>query len=176
METVKEKSDVQAMMEAYNKLATPGPQHKLLSKMEGSWITKNRYWMDPDQPPMQSTGTSENKMIYDGRFLHQEYTDTMMGSPVKGMVISGYDNGIKKYVTASLGTIGTSIMLLEGEDSADGKTFIQSAKYNDPIQGPTDYRSVIKLIDDNTYTFELYASGKSGNEMKMMETTYIRKK
>jgi len=34
------KMDTQAVMEVYNKLATPGAPHKMLSRLAGSWTTK----------------------------------------------------------------------------------------------------------------------------------------
>ncbi len=181
METVKEKkqagkNEMQTMMEAYEKLATPGEPHKLLAKMEGVWITKSKMWMDPSMPPEESTGTTDNKMLYSGRFLHMEYTDSMRGTPVAGMVIMGYDNHTKKYITASLGSMGTGIFMFEGPESADGMTIIQENHYNEPVMGPMTYRAVTKIVDENTYTFEMTGMDKSGKEMKMMETTYIRKK
>ncbi len=36
------KMDMQAMMEVYMKLAIPGPPHKMLAKLVGSWTTKTR--------------------------------------------------------------------------------------------------------------------------------------
>jgi hypothetical protein len=45
------KMDMQAMMEVYQKLGTPGDPHKLLAGMAGSWVTKMKGWADPAQPP-----------------------------------------------------------------------------------------------------------------------------
>jgi hypothetical protein len=177
MEAVKEKkADIQAMMETYAKLAVPGAPHKLLAKMEGSWITKSKAWIDPGKPPEESTGTSENKMLYGGRFLHMEYTDTMGGKPVAGMVIIGFDNHTQKYVTATLGSMSTGLFVFEGPASADGKTFTQENQYDEPVLGPMTYRAVTRIIDDNTFMYEMIGIDKSGKEFKMMETTYNRKK
>jgi len=65
----KEKIDMQAMMKTYKELGTPGPQHKLLAKFAGNWSAKVKNWVDPDKPPVESVGKSENKMIYEGRYL-----------------------------------------------------------------------------------------------------------
>jgi hypothetical protein len=37
------------------------------------------------------------------------------------------------------------------------------------------WRSVTKMVDDKTMLFEMYITGKSGKEEKMMEITYARK-
>jgi hypothetical protein len=47
--------DMQAMMAAYEKAATPGEQHKLLQKQVGKWNLTLKTWQAPDQPPMEST-------------------------------------------------------------------------------------------------------------------------
>ncbi len=53
------KMDMQEIMEIYRKIGTPGEPHKLLAKLEGSWITKGRSWSDPGSPPRESTGSVE---------------------------------------------------------------------------------------------------------------------
>ena len=37
------------------------------------------------------------------------------------------------------------------------------------------WRSVTKIVNDNTHVFEMYATAKKGKEEKMMEITYTRK-
>jgi hypothetical protein len=39
-----------------------------------------------------------------------------------------------------------------------------------------EWRSVTRVIDDNTLEFEMYGTGKSGKEEKMMESTYTRRR
>ena len=71
--------DPQAMMEVYQKLATPGEPHKQFESLAGSWTTQTKEWMEPGKPPTESTGSAEMKMLLDGRFLYQEYNAQMMG-------------------------------------------------------------------------------------------------
>ena len=98
--------DPQAMMEMYQKLATPGEPHKLFATLAGSWTTTTKEWMEPGKPPTESTGTAEMKMLLDGRFLQQEFTSQMMGQPFSGIGIDGYDNLRKRYVTTWIDTMG----------------------------------------------------------------------
>ncbi|MHC1729046.1 MAG: DUF1579 family protein [Syntrophobacteraceae bacterium] len=70
-----------AIREVYKKLATTGAPHKLLESRAGSWETKNMYWSEPDKPPMESTGACERKRLPGGRYLQEEFTGEMMGSP-----------------------------------------------------------------------------------------------
>lgn len=170
-----EEMNMQEMMEVYKKLGTPGAPHKTIASMAGSWTTKIRSWMKPEKPPVESTGTSEHKMILDGRFLQQEFRGQMMGTPFNGIGFMGYDNHTGKYVSTWMDSMGTAILLFEGTASEDGRTITQEAHYDDPIQGPMVYRAVTKLVDDNTFEFEMYGTDKTGKEEKMMEIAYIRK-
>jgi hypothetical protein len=72
-------------------------------------------------------------------------------------------------------SMGTGIMVFEGTADAAGKTITQMARYDDPVRGPMQWRSVTKTVDDNTVLFEMYSTGSSGKEEKMMEITYTRK-
>jgi len=68
------KMDMQAMMDVYTKLGTPGPPHKLLESMAGSWTAKVKSWCEFEKSATESAGTSEQKMVLGGRFLQQEFT------------------------------------------------------------------------------------------------------
>jgi len=169
------KMDMQAMMEVYTKLATPGVPHKVLASMEGSWNAKIKSWTEANKPPMESGGTCEQKMLLGGRFLQQKFTGDMMGSPFTGIGVTGYDNHTKKYVSTWMDSMSTAILVFEGTASADGKTITQESHYDAPIKGPLKWRSVTRVMDDNTWSFEMYETDKSGKEEKMMEITYTRK-
>jgi hypothetical protein len=162
-------------MEVYRKLGTPGAPHKQLASMAGSWTCRTRTWMGPDSPPMEWTGTSEQKMLLGGRYLQQEFSGEMMGSPYNGIGFTGYDNHTRKYVSTWMDSMSTGLMYFEGTAGADGKTITQTARYDDPVQGPMQWRTVTRIVDDNTFLFEMYSTGKSGKEVKMMEITYTRK-
>ncbi|MGQ0810383.1 MAG: DUF1579 domain-containing protein [Nitrospiraceae bacterium] len=167
--------DPQAMMEAYQKLATPGEQHKQLAGLAGSWTTKTKEWMEPGKPPTESSGTVEMKMVLDGRFLQQEFTGEMMGHPYSGIGTSGYDNLRKRYVSTWMDTMGTGVFVMEGTGSTDGKTITLKGQHAELGGGQMSHRAIWKLVDANTQIFEMYGTHGHGKEMKMMEITYNRK-
>jgi hypothetical protein len=167
--------DMQTMMETYRKLATPGEPHKRLASMAGSWDTKTKSWIEPNKPPMETTGTCDQKMVLDGRFLQSECSGEMMGSQFSGIGVTGYDNHTKKYVTAWMDSMDTGIFYFEGTESPDGKVITQKGRYDDPLEGPMKMRAVTKIMDENTEVFEMYGTNKNGKERKMMEITYTRK-
>ncbi len=169
------KMDMQAMMEVYKKAGTPGAPHKLLASLEGSWITRTMSWMEPGKPPMETTGTCEQKMLLDGRYLQQTYTGNMTGEPFTGINLLGFDNHAKKYVSAWIDSMSSGIYYFEGTADADGKTITQESSYDDPVKGPTTWRSVTRIVDDNTLQYEMYLKPRRGKEEKMMEMTVTRK-
>jgi hypothetical protein len=168
------KPDFQTVMEVWQKLATPGEPHKLLANRVGSWKTKSRHWMEPDQPPMEFTGSCERKMILGGRFLQEEFSGEMMGAPFSGIGVMGYDNHRKKYVSSWVDTMGTGIYFFEGSASTDGKTLMLETRFDDPVKGSAKWQLVTKIVDEDTEVLEMRMVYDSGAEEKC-ETTYRRK-
>ena len=167
--------DMQAMMETYKKLATPGEPHKQLASLAGSWTTKTKSWMEPGKPPMETTGACEYKMLLDGRYVQQDCTGEMMGQPFTGIGTHGYDNFTKKYMTLWMDSMGTRMFSMEGTGTPDGKTVTLRGNHPDPFEGVMKHRAVWKFPDANTQIFEMYGAHKQHKEMKMMEIVYTRK-
>ena len=167
--------DPQAMAEAYAKLATPGEQHKQLASLAGSWTTKTKEWMEPDKSPVETTGSAEMKMLLGRRFLQQELTGQMMQKPFSGIVITAYDNLLKRYVMTWMSTMGTGIFMMEGTLDSDGKTITLEGQHAEVGGGYMKHRAIWKIVDNNTQTFDMYGVHHGGKEWKMMEMTYSRK-
>jgi hypothetical protein len=171
---VGKKIDMQAMMEIYKKVGTPGEPHKLLAKLEGSWTTRTRGWLE-GKPAMESTGTCEQKLVLGGHYLQQDYTGDMMGMPFSGINLLGYNNYTKKYESVWLDSMSTAIYFFVGKGSRDGRTITQECSYVDPVRGPAVWRSVTRVKDDNTLEFEMFITPEGGKKEKMMEMTVARK-
>lgn len=167
--------DMEKMMEVYRKLATPGGPHKVLAGMAGSWNARVKSWPEPNKPPMESSGTCEQKIVLGGRFLQQDFTGDMMGTIFTGIGFTGYDNHAEKYVSTWMDSMGTGILFFEGTAGVDDKTITQENHHNDPVRGPMTWRSVTRIINDNTWVFEMYSIYEKGKEEKGMEITYTRK-
>ncbi|HEX6727774.1 MAG TPA: DUF1579 domain-containing protein [Nitrospira sp.] len=167
--------DEKAMMELWQKAATPGEPHKLFASLAGSWTTQTKEWMEPGKPPTESAGSAELKMLLDGRFLYQEYNSQMMGQPFSGVGIDGYDNITKKYVTAWIDTMGTGIFFMEGTASPDGKTITLRGSHPEPGGGKMTHRAVWKITDADNHTFVMYGAHGKEKETKFLEIIYTRK-
>jgi putative heme iron utilization protein len=71
--------------------------------------------------------------------------------------------------------MGTGIYYFEGSAGADGRSIVQTCKYDNSLESVVEWRSVTRLVDDNSYAVEMYGTDPSGKERKIMEDTYTRK-
>jgi hypothetical protein len=169
--------DQKAAMEAMEKAATPGEEHKKLEAVVGTFDAKVKTWMDPSKPPEESTGTSENTWVLGNRYVQMKYQGTMMGQPFSGMGYQGYDNVTKKYVGTWMDTMSTGIMTSTGKADKSGKTMTMSASAADPVSGKMMKLTEKMTVKDNDHhSFEMWAPGPDGKMVKMMEIEYTRKK
>jgi Protein of unknown function (DUF1579) len=169
------KIDMKAMMEIYAKAGTPGESHKHLASLSGDWKTVTKSWADPSQPPTESKGSCAHDMILGGRFLQAICKGDMMGNKFTGMGFTGYDNHTGKYQATWIDSLGTTIYCFEGAGGPDTKIITMEGMTDDPALGPMKLRTVTRILNEKTHMFEMYATGKSGKEGKMLEITYSKK-
>jgi hypothetical protein len=166
-------SDMKAMM-AYS---TPGDIHKMMAKSVGTWTCAITMWMAPNTPPMNSTGEMKNEMILGGRYLKGTNTGNFMGQPFEGISTTGYDNIKKIYLNSWIDNMGTGMTNLTGTWDAATNSIIFTGAMLDPTSGKDiAVREVLKFVDDNHQTMEMYANaGAGGQEFKTMEIKFTRK-
>jgi hypothetical protein len=155
--------DVEAMMEAWMKLAEPGPQHAALEPMVGTFDVTMKMRMAPDAPWSESTGTSQQSWILGGRFLKQEFEANGEMGPFGGFGLLGYDNGAERYVTVWVDTWGTQIMPV-GEGTLKGNVLTMQQAYDDPLTGERHMlRSELVIKSDRQHTFTMNAPALDGS-------------
>jgi hypothetical protein len=103
-------------------LPKPGPEHAMLAKLAGNWTADVKAWFEPGEPK-ESKGTLTRKMILDGRYLQESFEGEFFGSKFKGMGLTAYDSGKKKYVSVWIDNMATSIAISEGTYDATTKTY-----------------------------------------------------
>lgn len=170
--------DPAAMQKAWIDFATPGTEHQWIAKSAGTWTCDSvAQWMDPKTPATYNKATSVEKPFANGLYMEGEYTSSMMGQPMMGKSIFGYDKMKKKYVMSWVDNLGSGIVRMEGDYDAATKTLHLKGKQSDPVTATeTDIRQEQKWIDDNTYVMIMYGTGHDGKEAKFMEGTFKRKK
>jgi hypothetical protein len=169
-------ADQQKMMEMWQALAVPSAAHKQLETMVGTWDTKVTSWMEPGAPPMESSGTSENRMVLGGRWLEQRFEGSFMDSPFHGIGYTGYDNYKKQYVGTWMDTMSTCMMNTTGTADAAGKTMTFMGSMDDPMTGGTcQMKEVVTIVDKDHHKFEMWTTAPDGQMYKNMEISYSRK-
>ena len=169
--------DQQAMEAAMKSFATPGPAHQVLQQKAGKWSLAVKMFMPGAPAAMESKGTSEMKMIMDGRYLQDTTEGSFMEQPFHGQGLTGYDNLKKKYVGTWIDNMGTGIMTAEGSYDAGSKTFSYTNEM--PDSSMTKYvkgRSTETWTDNDHWTMKSYAPGPDGKEYMCMQIDYARAK
>ena len=165
------------MMATMMKYATPGPEHKALQPLIGSWDCNTKMWMDPSAAPTESKGTAEYKWILGNRFIEEDVAGDMGGMPYHGLGITGYDLYKKQYNWIWMDEMGTMMMYTMGNADNTGKVFTFGGTYDDFMSGQTKtYKAVMTIVDDNDHTFAMFDQAPDGKLTKFFEVDYTRKK
>lgn len=164
--------------EYMQKYGPPGPEHKLLEPLVGTWHSKCKMWMDPTQAPMLSEGTLVRKSILGGRFIHEEFDGKMMDQPFQGIGTVGYDRAKQKFVATWIDSVSTALPISYGTYDATTKTFTyKSEETICPItKKPVKMRDTLKLVSNDEQVMEMYRQMGDEKETKVMEITLTRKK
>ena len=170
---------MQEMMKKYEAAMTPGPQHKALAAMEGTWDAETKMWMGgPSTPPSVTKGTATMKMIFGGRFLQQEATGEMMGKPFHGIGYTGYDNMNKKFISFWIDEMGTGFSTADGVMNQAGDAITFYGKMDEPGTGEhgKNVKFVSRIVGKDKQVFEMYDLSRDDPNSKVMEIVYTRKK
>ena len=155
---------------------TPGPMHKWLASFTGTWEADVISYMDPTKPDT-ATLTQTYAMILNGLYQEAKLTGMMMGMPFEGRSLNGFDNAKKKFQTTWMDNFSSGFTYMTGNYDSTTKTMNLEGTQTNPSTGKDmGIREVMKIIDDNTYTLEMYGDGPGGKEIKFMEGTFKRKK
>ena len=168
----------QAMMQKWQAFMTPGEPHKLLAAKAGSWSTKVTMWPAPGAPPSTSDGTSDFKMILDGRYLQETAQGTFQGMPFVGHGVTGFDNLKQKFVSSWFDNMSTGIMIAEGTYDPATKTWTYSGEGPDVMAGEhKPMKSIEKTPSPDQSIVEVYNQTPDGKGWwKSMEMVYTRTK
>ena len=169
-----EQKEMMARMEAYS---TVNENHALLATLAGSWKATIEHKMSADAPAETSEGTSQNVMVFGGRFLEQVYQGEFGGNPFEGKGIMGYDNIQKRFQGIWYDSMATGIMVSVSTYDSAKKVFSEEGQLSCPLtNGQRSFRGVTTLIDADHYTYEMFMKDESGNEFRAMRIDYARVK
>lgn len=165
-----------AAQKAMMEYMTPGKMHDMLAKKAGEWKGTIKLYMAPGAPPTVAEGTAVYEMILGGRYLQSKYTSNIMGMPMQGLGIDGYDNGKKKFFSTWYDNMGTGVLVMEGKYDEATKTLHLEGSSFDPASGKeVKVREVLRQIKEGHEIMEMYM-GSGAEEFKSMEVELIKTK
>ena len=170
------------MAAAMTQMSQPNENHKVLAEEVGSWNYKVKWWMSPDAPPLEATGTSVTKSVMEGRYFISESTGKMsmsgpdgkmVESKYEGMGTEGYDNAKTKYVASWIDNMGTGIMSMEGAYDPATKTLTYEGDEQMMPGVKVKVRQKVKALDKDHRMMEFFQV-QGDKEVRLMEITYSR--
>jgi hypothetical protein len=162
---------------AMEEVSQPGAEHEKLQPLIGKWNYTCKFWMDPSQQPMESSGTIERRWILGNRFLEEKIEGTGFdGKPgFEGLGLIGYDNAQKKYTTNWMCSMGTGTCSGVGDaDSSGGFTF-HTESFCPMMKKTINGRESLRFESDDKTVSESFVI-EDGKETKIMEIIAVRQK
>jgi hypothetical protein len=167
--------EMQKMMEEHQKASQPGPEHLNLMRLEGDYVTKEKFYLPGATVPRESEGTATLRADMQGRFIVERNNGGYLGEPYSGLRIYGFDNGTKKYEGAWIYTGSTSIMSLEGDSKDGGKTIDYTATFHDDATGKLQTMAVtLKMLDPDHFEVDLNSTMPDGSSGPRLVSLYTR--
>ena len=163
-----------AVMQKMMELGMPGAEHQELVARAGTWTQHFKMRMSPDSPWMEFDGTCETKVILDGRYLQEDVKFDMMGMPMQGMFLFGFDNMSKEYIAWWADSMSTWWVTSRGKKDASGAIDLKGTMVD--LAGTRPYRMVIRFKDADTTETEMYDTIPPKGEVQVMAFTSTRKK
>jgi len=174
--TAKPQSKQDLMMEAMLKFGPPGPEHKNLEPLVGTWTAKMKMWMDPSQPAIESDGVLTRKAVLGGRFVQEDYTGNVMGQSYQGVGTMGFDRAKKTYLSNWMDNMSTAVMDSKGQYDGAAKTWTFGCEETCPLTNePVKSRHTLQIVNSNEQKMTMYRKTGNEPEMKCMELLLTRK-
>jgi hypothetical protein len=166
------------MEAAMQKASTPTAEHAFLKRFEGKWNVTTTMWMGPGSKPEVSTGKASNEMALGGKFLKQDFSGSFMKQPFNGVGYTGYDTINNAYTSIWMDTMSTATLVAKGDREPTSNALYLAGEMSCPFSptGKQAIREVVRLIDKDHHTFEMYSAGPDGKEFKSLEIAYVRSK
>jgi hypothetical protein len=147
-----------------------------LKQLVGEWDTRLKVYMQPDQPPAESTGTDSVRALGD-HWIVAETKTTMMGAPYHGILSLGYDARKKHFVGTWIDSFGGRLWVYQGTLNAAGDTLTlmtEGPSTQDPDK-TARYKEIIQITEDGR-TFTSSIETGEGTWTKILTIEYRRKK
>ena len=172
-----EQVDMAEMMKRAKQFTQPGKNHELLKRFLGTWETELRVTM-VGAASKPEKGTATFSWLMEGRWIQSAATGTMMGLPAQSFMILGYDNFKMSYVTVSVSTMDTAMLVSEGDMDPSGRARITYGTLDEYLTGEHDkmVRYVWRFLSDDEMALEIHDLPIGEKNTQVVEIVYKRRK
>jgi hypothetical protein len=154
--------------------ARPGPMHRELARLAGSWQAEGRYWL-PSGKSVAAAAKIESTLLQDGRFLEARVSGTLQGEPYEGRGLLGFDTAAGEFVEIWLDSLATGIHRATGSCDTGCRIRTMTSQFVDPVWGRTmRSRSQVTWLGEESYRFEAWLAHEDGREFRQLEYTARR--
>jgi hypothetical protein len=145
----------------------PGPEHKMLAKMEGTWETTLKFG------DKEYKGTATFEMQLGGLWLAGSREMDVDKQKFHGKSMDSYDAKKKKYVSVWFDSMSTYPMTMEGTYDEKKKTLTMTGDGVDHEGKAAKWKSVSEKKDDDNLVMHMYVGDVKEPSFTV---TYKRKK
>lgn len=159
----------------YMAVSRPGPDHRWLDPLVGSWNVELR-WLGAGEAETRTSGTSDNRWILGGRFLQCESTAGEGPSRIDATTIYGFDNNQKRFFSLAFHNLATSYRELSGSYDPATQSFLLSGKERNEVTGSVlVYRELLKVEGPDRHVLKVYVDAQGRAPVKVAEAVYTRR-
>jgi hypothetical protein len=156
------------------RLAQPGPEHRMLEPLLGSWTISGQCWEKQGESPQSVTGTDDSEWVLGNRFVKCHVKGSKAGKQFEGIGMMGYDNAQRQYQASWQDTECTAIKMETGTYDSATKTFTFTGDFKDENGQSVRCRRLVKIDSDDQHTMTAYLTPGGQTEMKVAELTFKR--
>lgn len=149
-------------------------QHALLARHAGTWDAAIEAYPRPDGPPVVSAGVETNRLV-GGLWLVTEFRGEILGRPVEGHGLLGYDPARRRYVNAWVDTLSFGIST--GQFTFDPATATLAGVVEGPDMtgAPVRARHELRYAGEDRRVLTVHATDEAGRASLALRITYTRR-
>ena len=163
------------MMERAKRFTQPGQQHKTLDRFLGEWKTESRIFM-AGKAAKPEAGKATFSWLMKGRWLQANLSGKMMGRPVEGFYLIGYDNFKMSFVQTAVNSIDTAMVRQEGDMDPGGKALLLYGTLDEYLTGEHDkmVKTVWRFPSEDKIIMELHDLPIGEKNTKVVEIVFTK--
>lgn len=151
------------------------PEHDLLKRFVGSWVSESECSTGPDSEPMNNQGEVTSRMLGE-RWVINEMTIQAGGTEVVGVQTIGYDPAKDKYVGTWVDSMQNHLWVYEGSYDEATKTLTLEAMGPNLMAGGglIPFRDTYRFVSDDLIESRSEARDDDGEWVTFMTGTMRR--